>query len=105
MKLLILGGGVFLGTAMLDAATRRGHTVSVFNRGRSRAAWMKNLYGNDLLKIAEQLNVPIRSTDIDSNWGSTVVFAQYDTRPVSITLYRPAIERIEQILREVGMDI
>jgi hypothetical protein len=73
--------------------------------GRSRAAWMKNLYGNDLLKIAEQLNVPIRSTDIDSNWGSTVVFAQYDTRPVSITLYRPAIERIEQILREVGMDI
>ena len=39
MKLLILGGGVFLGAATLDAATRRGHAVTVFNRGRSRTAW------------------------------------------------------------------
>jgi 2'-hydroxyisoflavone reductase len=39
MKLLILGGGVFLGSATLEAAVRRGHTVTVFNRGRSRAAW------------------------------------------------------------------
>lgn len=39
MKLLILGGGVFLGSAALDAAVRRGHTVTVFNRGRSRTAW------------------------------------------------------------------
>ena len=39
MKLLILGGGVFLGAATLDAAVRRGHSVTVFNRGRSRKAW------------------------------------------------------------------
>ncbi len=39
MKLLILGGGVFLGAATLDAAVRRGHTVTVFNRGRARTAW------------------------------------------------------------------
>jgi 2'-hydroxyisoflavone reductase len=39
MKLLILGGGVFLGAATLDAAVRRGHSVTVFNRGRSRTAW------------------------------------------------------------------
>lgn len=39
MKLLILGGGVFLGAAALDAAVRRGHAVTVFNRGRSRTAW------------------------------------------------------------------
>jgi len=39
MKLLILGGGVFLGAATLDAAMRRGHAVTVFNRGRSRTAW------------------------------------------------------------------
>lgn len=39
MKLLILGGGVFLGAATLDAAVRRGHRVTVFNRGRSRTAW------------------------------------------------------------------
>jgi 2'-hydroxyisoflavone reductase len=39
MKLLILGGGVFLGRALLDAALGRGHAVSVFNRGRARQDW------------------------------------------------------------------
>jgi 2'-hydroxyisoflavone reductase len=39
MKLLIIGGGVFLGAAALDAALAGGHRVTVFNRGRARAAW------------------------------------------------------------------
>lgn len=39
MNLLILGGGVFLGAYTLDAALARGHTVTVFNRGRSCTAW------------------------------------------------------------------
>ena len=39
MRLLIIGGGVFLGRALLDAALRQGHRVSVFNRGRSRRDW------------------------------------------------------------------
>lgn len=39
MHLLILGGGVFLGAALLDRALERGHQVTVFNRGRSRDAW------------------------------------------------------------------
>jgi len=39
MKLLILGGGVFLGAATLQSALARGHTVTVFNRGRSCVRW------------------------------------------------------------------
>ena len=39
MRLLILGGGVFLGAAVLDAALGRGHDITVFNRGRARRAW------------------------------------------------------------------
>ena len=39
MQLLILGGGIFLGAATLDAALARGHAVTVLNRGRSRSAW------------------------------------------------------------------
>lgn len=39
MKLLLLGGGRFLGGATLEAALRRGHAVTVFNRGRARGAW------------------------------------------------------------------
>ncbi|MBX3606761.1 MAG: NAD-dependent epimerase/dehydratase family protein [Piscinibacter sp.] len=39
MKLLILGGGRFVGAAVLDAARQRGHAVTVFNRGRARTTW------------------------------------------------------------------
>jgi 2'-hydroxyisoflavone reductase len=39
MHLLLIGGGVFLGSAVLDAALARGHRVTVFNRGRARGAW------------------------------------------------------------------
>ena len=39
MKLLILGGGVFLGAHLLNAALARGHAVTVFNRGRARSTW------------------------------------------------------------------
>jgi len=36
MKLLVLGGTVFLGRHIVDAALRRGHAVTLFNRGRHR---------------------------------------------------------------------
>ena len=39
MDILILGGGVFLGAASLQAAVARGHRITVFNRGRARSAW------------------------------------------------------------------
>ncbi len=35
MDLLVIGGTVFLGRAMVDEALAAGHTVTVFNRGRS----------------------------------------------------------------------
>ena len=34
MKILILGGTVFIGRHIVEAALKRGHTVSLFNRGR-----------------------------------------------------------------------
>jgi 2'-hydroxyisoflavone reductase len=39
LNILILGGGVFLGAATLRAALARGHSVTVFNRGRARTDW------------------------------------------------------------------
>ena len=35
MRILILGGMVFLGRALVDEALRRGHRLTLFNRGRS----------------------------------------------------------------------
>jgi 2'-hydroxyisoflavone reductase len=35
MRLLIIGGTVFLGRALVDAARARGHSITLFNRGQS----------------------------------------------------------------------
>lgn len=37
MKLLILGGTIFLGRHIVEAARQRGHTVTLFNRGQRNA--------------------------------------------------------------------
>ena len=37
MKLLILGGTVFVGRHVVEAALARGHEVALFNRGRQNA--------------------------------------------------------------------
>ena len=39
MKILILGGGIFLGAAVLRSALDRGHELTVFNRGRACSEW------------------------------------------------------------------
>jgi len=39
MRILVIGGGVFLGAALLERALARGHAVTVFNRGRARSTW------------------------------------------------------------------
>lgn len=39
MNILVIGGGVFLGAAVVDSARARGHAITVFNRGRARSDW------------------------------------------------------------------
>ncbi|HWT02186.1 MAG TPA: NAD-dependent epimerase/dehydratase family protein [Pyrinomonadaceae bacterium] len=39
MKVLILGGTVFLGTHLVEAALAGGHEVTIFNRGRHNPDW------------------------------------------------------------------
>jgi 2'-hydroxyisoflavone reductase len=39
MRILVIGGGIFLGAAVVDSALARDHAVTVFNRGRARSDW------------------------------------------------------------------
>jgi 2'-hydroxyisoflavone reductase len=39
MHILLLGGGVFLGDAILRHALERGHELTVFNRGKAKSSW------------------------------------------------------------------
>ena len=44
MRLLILGGTMFLGRALVDAARARGHQITLFNRGRTAPDLYADLY-------------------------------------------------------------
>lgn len=49
MNILILGGTVFLGRALVEDAKRRGHTITLFNRGLTNGGLfpdVEKLYGN-----------------------------------------------------------
>jgi len=43
LKILILGGTGFLGPATIDAALQRGHTITMFNRGKTRPELYPNV--------------------------------------------------------------
>jgi 2'-hydroxyisoflavone reductase len=61
MRMLILGGTVFLGRALIDAAHAAGHTVTLFNRGKSNPAAIANV---------EQVHGD-RATDLERLAGRT----------------------------------
>ncbi len=43
LKILILGGTAFLGPEVVDAARKRGHTLTLFNRGKTRPSLFPDL--------------------------------------------------------------
>ncbi len=56
MRILILGGTVFLGRALVDAALEQGHTITLFNRGRTNPnlfPGIERLYGSRDSDLAE----------------------------------------------------
>ena len=59
MKLLILGGTVFVGRHLIDAALANGHEVTLFNRGKSGAdlyPQLETLIGDRKAKICSALD-------------------------------------------------
>jgi 2'-hydroxyisoflavone reductase len=61
MRILILGGTVFLGRALVDAAQARSHTLTLFNRGQTNP---------DLFSAIEQIHGD-RMADLDRLAGRT----------------------------------
>ena len=49
MKILILGGSAFIGPALIDIARKRGHTVTIFNRGITEKR--KGFLGDDVERL------------------------------------------------------
>ncbi len=82
MRLLILGGGVFLGAEVLSAALRRGHAVTVFNRGRSRTAWPA---GVEVLTGERNADLPALAQRAGQRWDAVIDTCGYVPRDVQLS--------------------
>jgi hypothetical protein len=81
------------------APERRGELVhAALGDGRFVAMEVKRNLGSDPAFIAASCGVPVIDSPAPSGFGSTLVFAEYATRPPAITLYMPAIERLDAAL-------
>ncbi|HZP92467.1 MAG TPA: hypothetical protein VFB20_06260 [Burkholderiales bacterium] len=82
------------GPALVEAALEDGATLADAVRVRC---------GTQPLVVASRCNVPVVDSDAEAGYGSVIVFAEYATRPPCITLYRPAIARLNRALARSGL--
>ena len=81
--------------ALVEAALADGRLLA----DRARERW-----GQDPTAIAARCDVPVICSEDDAGFGSVIVYAEYATRPRSITLYLPAIRRLDHILARQGAE-
>ncbi|HYJ18330.1 MAG TPA: hypothetical protein VEW72_04075 [Burkholderiales bacterium] len=72
--------------------------------GRFLASEVRSNLGSDPASIAACCGVPVTDSEGEAGFGSIVVFAEYATRPPSITLYGPAIRRLDARLAAESAD-
>lgn len=80
MRILIIGGTVFLGRHLTETALRLGHTVTLFNRGRTRP---------DLFPDIEKLRGDRRAGDLAAlnghSWDAVIDTSGYIPREVHLS--------------------
>ena len=89
MQLLILGGTTFLGRHLVELALDQGHTVTLFNRGRTTRQLfptVERLHGDRLTDLA-----PLRGR----RWDAVVDTSGYTPKAVAdaADLLAPAVDR------------
>lgn len=73
--------------------------------GRSLADRTCDLWGSDPIAIAACCGVPVIHSEDDAGFGSVIVYADYAARASSITLYLPAILRLDRLIAERGAEV
>lgn len=71
--------------------------------GRFLAAEVTGNLGSDPAFIAASCGIPVIDSEAEAGYGSVIVFAEYTTRPPSITLYGPAIRRLDAAIGRAGL--
>lgn len=80
--------------ALTDAALADGATL---------ADQVRRCWGSDPHAIAAAHDVPVEDAETDAGYGTTIVFAEYRTRPPGIVLHLPAIEALDRCVRACGL--
>ena len=75
--------------ALVEAALHDGHSLA----DRARDQW-----GDVPAIVAARCGVPVIHREENAGFGSIVVYADYASRPPSITLYLPAIRKLDRLL-------
>ena len=79
--------------------TQRGKLVELaLQDGRCLAQRAGQQWGSDPFVVAARCNVPIIKSHTEAGFGSTVIYAEYAVSPPSITLYTPAIRRLDALI-------
>jgi hypothetical protein len=79
----------------IEAERRTALVEAALEDGRFLAADVRASLGSDPSCIAAGCGVPVTDSESEAGFGSIVVFAEYATRPPSITLYSPAIRSLD----------
>lgn len=83
------------------APPRRAHLVqAALEDGRALARRIARRYGSQPESIAGACQVAVLRSEADAGFGAVVVFADYTAQPPCVTLYLPAIRRLDAALRE-----
>ncbi|HEX2361668.1 MAG TPA: NAD-dependent epimerase/dehydratase family protein, partial [Jiangellaceae bacterium] len=78
MRILVIGGSVFLGRAFVTEALRRGHEVTTFNRGLTGA----DVPGVEIVRGDRQLTADLERLVDDRRWDAVVDVCGFAPRVV-----------------------
>ena len=79
--------------------TQRGELVELaLQDGWRLARHASREWGSDPFVVAARCKVPIVESHSEAGFGNTVIYAEYALSPPSITLYAPAIRRLDALI-------
>ena len=87
---------------LIPAAQREPLVHAALADGRLLAETARACWGADPWDIAFACELPVIESERDAGFGSTVLFADYVARPACITVYRPRIAQLNELLRTSG---
>lgn len=89
----------------IPAGRRDALVEAALEDGRLLADEIRRQWSVDPALVAAGCNVPVIRSEDDAGFGSVIVYAGYASRPAAITLYLPAIRRLDRLIasRSAGL--